>query len=129
MYEPLERSKHDQPPWSTKYPKPARILDGHPQTPPGNTLKRNVSVRSGWRDPEAECRKTFRKHIDPRYASIADNYVTDEAPGFVDAAQMNFPLRQDSVVRQRAPGFRKIPFDRIGPYPDDDRAHLPPGPP
>jgi hypothetical protein len=125
MYEPLEKFRHDRPPWSTRYPKLARILEEMPQAPLGNVLRRNVSVRSGWRDPEEECRKTFKTHIDRKYMEMADNYVTDEDPGFVDAASMDFRLREDSVVYRAIPGFKSIPFDRIGLYRDEYRASWP----
>jgi len=125
MYKPLEEFKHDQPPWSTRYPKLARILNEHPQAPLGNTLQRNVSVRSGWRDPEAECRKTFKVHIDTPYMTIKDNFVTDDDPGFVDMAALNFQLRNDSVIYKKVPGFKAIPFDRIGLCRDEYRRTLP----
>jgi len=125
MYKPLKELQHDKPPWSTKYPKLARILEEYPQAPLGNVVKRNVSVRSGWRDPEAECRKTFKSHIDRRYVTLADNYVTDEDPGFLDAANMDFRLRDDAIVYKKIPGFAKIPFDRIGLYEDACRASRP----
>jgi hypothetical protein len=125
MYEPLKQFKHDQPPWSTRYPKLARILDESPQAPLGNTLERNVSVRSGWRDPEAHCRKNFKVHIDKRYMTIKDNYVTDQDPGFINAANMNFRLKDDSIIYRKVPGFQKIPFDQIGLYRNEFRTTRP----
>jgi parallel beta-helix repeat protein len=125
MYKPLEEFKHTQPPWSTRYPKLARILDEHPQAPLGNTLQRNLSVRSGWRDPEAHCREHFKVHIDKQYMTITDNYVTTDDPGFLDFASMNFQLKDDSIVYLKIPGFTKIPFDRIGLYRDEFRTGKP----
>lgn len=43
-----------------------------------------------------------------------DNYVTEIDPGFVDAATMNFQLRDDSEVYEKIPGFEAIPFGEIG---------------
>ena len=128
MYDVLDQLDHDQPPWSTRYPKLARILDEVPQAPLGNVLARNVSVRSGWRDPEAECRKTFANNIDRKYMRIEDNYVTDDDPGFVDMAHMDFQLRDDSVVFEAIPEFRRIRFHQIGIYQDDLRATWPSSP-
>ncbi|MBN1341442.1 MAG: hypothetical protein JXQ73_02115, partial [Phycisphaerae bacterium] len=125
MYKKLQDVAFDTPPWSTRYPKLASILDDVPQAPLGHVLQRNLSVRSGWRDPEAECRKTFREHIDRKYMDMADNYVTDEDPGFLDAAGANFKLREDSVVYQKIPGFEPIPFERIGLYQHELRASWP----
>lgn len=125
MYEPLRKFRHDQPPWSTRYPRLARILDEIPQAPLGNTLERNLSVRSGWRDPEEECRRLFDKHIDRSYMKITDNHVTGDDPGFVDAGGMNFQLREDSIVYRMTPGFKRIPFERIGLHEDEVRATWP----
>ncbi len=125
MYDDLKRMRWDQRPWCDRYPKLATILNECPQAPLGNTLMRNVSVRSTWRDPEAFCRETSGKHIDRRYLRIEDNYVTDADPGFVDAAAMDFRLRDDSVVYREVPGFERIPFEKIGPYRDELRASWP----
>jgi hypothetical protein len=50
---------------------------------------------------------------------IEDNLVTDKDPGFVDEANMNFQLRNDSIVFRKVPGFKNIPFDKIGLYEDE----------
>ena len=125
MYKPLKEFKHDQPPWSTRYPKLARILDDMPQAPLGNIVERNVSVRSGWSDIEAVCRKTFSTHVNRGYLKMGDNFVTEDDPGFVDADNMNFQLRDDSTVYRAIPGFKKIRFERIGLYKDEHRATWP----
>lgn len=44
----------------------------------------------------------------------SDNFVTEKDPGFVDAAAMNFQLRDDSEVFQKIPGFERIPFEEVG---------------
>jgi hypothetical protein len=112
MYEPLKRFRVTEPPWSTRYPRLARILDEHPQAPLGNVVARNVSYRSSWRDP------------DKKYVKIENNYLTDEDPGFADAANMNFQLKDDSIVYEKIPGFKKIAFERIGLYQDEYRVSL-----
>jgi len=114
MYEPLKQFRHDQPPWSARYPKLARILDENPQAPLGNLVVKNVSYRSSWRDP------------DRKYVRLEDNFITDEDPGFVDYANMNFRLKDDSIVYRKIPGFQKIPFEKIGLYADEYRATPPP---
>jgi len=125
MYDKLKAVNHDKPPWSTRYPKLARILLENPQAPLGNVLVNNVSYRSGWRDPEEVCRQTFKQNIRRKYMKIADNFVTDEDPGFIDAARMNFQLKDDSVVYRKIPGFKKIPFGNIGLYQDQFLATRP----
>ena len=113
MYEPLRRWRHTEPPWSTRYPRLARILQEHPQAPLGNVVARNVSYRSSWHDP------------DRKYVRLRDNFITDEDPGFADAAKMDFRLKDDSIVYRKVPGFKKIPFEKIGPYRDEYRATWP----
>lgn len=125
MYQKLTAVDYNKPPWSTRYPELARILEEDPRAPLGNTLERNVSYRSGWRDPEEVCRATSDRHIDKKYMRISDNFVTEEDPGFVDTVQMNFQLRDDSIVYQKIPGFKKIPFENIGLYQDEYRAARP----
>ena len=125
MYEKLSPLNYKKPPWSTRYPKLARILDEHPRAPLGNTLRRNVSVRSNWRDPEKWCREHSPKQIAQKYMQIEKNYATEKDPGFVDAKKMNFQLRDDSIVYKKIPGFKKIPFNKIGLYRDEYRATWP----
>jgi parallel beta-helix repeat protein len=116
MYEPLKQFRHTEPPWSTRYPALARILEEHPQAPLGNVVVRNVSYRSSWRDPDA------------KYVRLEDNFITEEDPGFVDAARMNFQLKEDSIVYRRIPGFERIPFEKIGLHEDQYRATWPVSP-
>ncbi len=44
-------------------------------------------------------------------------WATDGDPGFSDAVNGNFLLRPDAEVFKRLPGFKPIPFDKIGPRP------------
>ena len=92
----------------------------------GNTLKRNLYVRSNWRDPEAWCREHSPRHVTTKYMDIVDNFATEEDPGFVDAKGLNSALRSNAVVYEKIPGFQPIPFERIGLYVDEYRIELPP---
>jgi len=117
MYDPLKRFNHEKPPWSTRYPKLARILDENPQQPLGNTVARNVFYRSNWTDSRKQWQAIFKRNqIDEEHLLISDNYDTKEDPGFVDAERMDFQLTDDSTVHQEVPGFVKIPFGKIGLY-------------
>jgi hypothetical protein len=126
MYDKLRAVPYRKPPWSRRYPSLARILQEIPQAPLGNVIARNVSYQSGWRDPEEVCRQVFSGNIDRKYCAISDNLVVEEDPGFVDLAALDLRLRDDSVVARKIPGFRRIPFERIGLYRDEYRAALPP---
>jgi hypothetical protein len=121
MYQKLKAVNYDKPPWSRRYPALATILENEPRAPLGNTFERNVYYRSHYRDPEAWCRSHSDKHIEKPYLKTGNNFVADSDPGFVNAANLNFQLKQDSVVYQRIPGFKPIPFDKIGLYRDEYR--------
>ena len=43
-----------------------------------------------------------------------DNWVTEEDPGFVDAAKQDFGLKEDAAVFDHVPGFERIPVEKIG---------------
>lgn len=52
------------------------------------------------------------------------NYVVEhDLSQFVDPANGNFQLKEDSSVYERIPGFQPIPFARMGLYPDEFRKH------
>ena len=99
-----------QPPYSTRYPKMALLFEKDPAFPRRNFVENNVSIRSGGFGDTGEGKI---------------NLVTDEDPGFVDAAAMNFALKPESVVFTRLPGFQKIEFERIGLRTDEFRATVP----
>lgn len=102
MYEKLKAVHHDQPPHSTRYPELARILDETPHKPLGNKVRDNICVRTKWLYGPAH------------YLTIGNNLVTDEDPGFVDAENGNFNLKNLAAIHARLPGFQPIPFDKIG---------------
>ena len=43
-----------------------------------------------------------------------DNWITDEDPGFIDAENGNFLLKEAAKVFEKIPEFQSIPFDKIG---------------
>ena len=43
-----------------------------------------------------------------------DNWETSENPGFVDEAQLNFTLKPSAKAFSKIPGFKPIPFEKIG---------------
>ncbi len=102
MYEKLEAVNHDQPPHSIRYPELARILEENPHKPLGNKVRNNIVVRTPW--------MTGPQH----YLEIGDNLLTQDDPGFVDAATNDFRLKDLAAIQEKLPGFRPIPFERIG---------------
>jgi hypothetical protein len=112
-----ERLDYKNPPWSTRYPKLATIMDEEPLLPLGNVVRRNVAYR---------CKRWLSAHGMDEYLDRIEfqgNLEEIEDPGFVDAAKQDFRLREDSAVR-RLPGWEPIPVERIGLYEDDYRANV-----
>jgi hypothetical protein len=56
----LEAMPYQRPPWSTRYPQLASILDDNPAVPNGNRITGNVAVRCALED------------IDPRIRSLLE---------------------------------------------------------
>ena len=111
-----------KPPYSTRYPELSDwmdpIEDGKAYVgmlPRRNLMENNVIVNS-----------PGKLRLDGERAQFEDsnNFETKDDPGFVDAANMNFQLRKDSAVYKKLPGFKKIPFDKIGLYRDKYRKTL-----
>jgi hypothetical protein len=93
-----------KPPYSERYPWIQNIMTDRRL----NVLSRNLVYRCG-------------SFIGRGEAKEIDNFVTDEAPGFLDESGGNFMLRDDSWVYNKIPGFKRIPFSEIGLYPDEYR--------
>jgi hypothetical protein len=94
-----------RPPYTTRYPDLVGFMNPQPGQVRVNHAKNNVLVRceqissGNWKFAPQEI------------------WTTDGDPGFVDAAKKNFLLRSDAEVFKRLPGFKPIPFDKIGPQP------------
>ncbi|WP_138223254.1 right-handed parallel beta-helix repeat-containing protein [Nibricoccus aquaticus] len=108
-----------QPPYSDRYPLLKNWLDLMPDgktyygmRPARNVFDRNVLVKY---------EETFRMVGKYAATEFGDNFITQKDPGFVDAAKLNFRLKDDSVVYQALPGFKRIPFEKIGPRPRAER--------
>jgi parallel beta helix pectate lyase-like protein len=99
----LEDVDITKPPYTTRYPDLIGFMNPQPGQPRANRSKNNLLVRCGQAS-------SGNWTIDPK-----EIWVTDEDPGFVDAANGNFQLRPDAEVFKRLPGFQAIPFDKIGP--------------
>ncbi len=111
----------DQPPYITRYPKLRSILTGNPAEPVGNVFTHNI-----YSYPEGKGRFIhFLDGLNEQSAEIHDNFV-DGDPGFVDAAHLDFRLKDDSPVFKL--GFKPLPYDEIGLLKQKTwRKFLPPG--
>ncbi len=115
MYDKLKAVNHDRPPYSTRYPKLATILDEAPAEPRGNAVRRNIAVRT----PLLHTPDGRRELVD-----LAENWSTDTLD-FVDEEHLNLRFKDPQQVRRHVPGFEPIPFDKIGLQPDRSRTLLP----
>jgi len=148
LEEKAKRLNYTQPPWSTRYPRLAAIMNQSPREPLNNPIRRNVFVNCTQRvcDFDGNVRKLLDK------LEIADNLAvnttgaasgtakaveyqgfvnlsgTASAPvdlGFVDQAAGNFALRPNARLAKELPAFEPIPFAMIGLYTDEYRLELP----
>ena len=102
-----------KPPYSTRYPQLLKTYTDPPDAQRCHYVSNNVLVRSG------SLIRSSGGNV------MKDNFETDEDPGFIDADNMNFQLRDDSIIYKKIPGFKKIPFEKIGLYKDQCRKVLP----
>lgn len=107
------------PPYSERYPLLQNWLDLLPDgktyvgmRPMRNVFDGNVLVK------HEETVRLVGKHAQTEFG---ENLHTQKDPGFVDAAKLNFQLRDDSVVYRELPRFKRIPFEQIGPRPRSAR--------
>ncbi len=111
MTERLKAMPYQSPLWSKRYPRLVNILDDEPAAPKGNLVANNVCFGGKWDGVQGTARP---------FVTFKDNLI-DVDPHFVDAAAMNFQLKDDSPVYTKVPGFQKIPFDQIGLVRDEYR--------
>ncbi|HUF10629.1 MAG TPA: right-handed parallel beta-helix repeat-containing protein [Rhodothermales bacterium] len=106
-----------KPPYSERYPELINWLDLMPdgKTYYGMIPRRNVFARNLIVDYE-EVIRLDHPNIE---LEVDDNWTTYEDPGFIDRANDNFGLRDDSPVFEMIPGFERIPFERIGIHEDE----------
>ena len=99
--------------YTQRYPELLGFLDMPETRPRVSKAARNVlamcaAVSSGnWQVPEG------------------DNWITNQDPGFVNAAQGDFRLKRDAAVFQQLPGFQPPPFAQMGLVKNELRPVLP----
>jgi hypothetical protein len=97
--------------WRKRYPKLVSILEDDPAAPKGNIIRRNICSGGRWLDLPG---------VDRNIVTIEDNLITKE-PGFIDPANQNFKLKDDSPAYKL--GFKRIPIERIGLMGDLPKQH------
>ena len=88
-------------------------LDEAPAAPRGNVVARNICWGGRWDEIEGKARPLVK----------FENNLLDQDPLFVDAAKLNFQLREDSPAWKV--GFQRIPVEQIGLVASPDRASPP----
>jgi hypothetical protein len=110
-------------PWAKRFPEMVTLLADHPELPLRTRFVRNLIVI-----PKGEpiaLKMSKANQANPKLFFQADNFVTAEDPGFVNAAKGDYALKSGSVVFKKIPGFKAIPFDQIGLKLDAYRRTLP----
>ena len=104
MQQKLAAVPYTQPPYSTRYPHLANVLHDDPAAPKYDVISHNIAFQCPhWLD--------LQKEAAPG-AQVEGN-LTDADPRFVDAAHGNYQLKPTSPAYRL--GFRRIPFEQIGP--------------
>jgi hypothetical protein len=106
--------------WKQRYPTLAGILDDEPNIPKRNVFARNVSAGGTWNHIHDGTRQ---------YQTIEDNLVFDDDPDWIRLIKdgsgklVNIEFKDPQAVEKI--GFRPIPVEKIGLYPDARRASWP----
>ena len=90
----------------------------------GNRIENNVSVESKKPFAYIEMLNGKETRTDESLAS-GKNMIYDTNPGFANLSQFDFSLKPDAPLLKDLPGFKPIPFDKIGLYMDEYRKKLP----
>jgi Right handed beta helix region len=116
--------KPAQPPWSTRFPEISNLLERHPELPQQTKFERNLIVmKTG---EQFSIKMSKQRAADTNLFYAANNFVTANDPGFVDAAKNDFSLKPDAMVFKKITGFEPIPFEKMGLETDKYRLQLPP---
>lgn len=117
----LDEVPYQQPPWSTRYPRLANILEDEPGEPKYNEVAYNVRFGGTW-----TLLNRSHKGMPPleQIVDFHDNWTKGD-PKFVDARNLNFQLQESSPVYKRLRGFQRIPVEKIGCYASADRVEWP----
>jgi len=100
----LKAVNYDKPPYSKAYPELATYFQDHPEIPKHNDIQNNVFVNIGQL-------YVGKKEWGP---ILDNNFITREDPGFVNASELNFTLKENAEVYKKLPAFKAIPFSEIG---------------
>ena len=104
MLSMIEGLNLSSPGWQ-KYPYVNVYPKDNPGAPVGDIVENNVI----WNHHRLKKYSDFEN-----WSTVGENLVNSTDPGFVNAAEGNLNLKNDSGVFEKLNGFEKIPFDEIG---------------
>jgi hypothetical protein len=93
-----------KPPFAERYPEMIHYFDNDPAVPKHNDIKNNVFVGV----------KQVHNGKKEWGVVLDENLVTDQDVEFQNADQFDFTLKKQSVIFQKLPDFKPIPFEKIG---------------
>ncbi|WP_205764380.1 right-handed parallel beta-helix repeat-containing protein [Arenibacter sp. 6A1] len=100
----LQAVNYKYPPYSTSYPQLVKYWEDNPAIPKRNTFSKNIFYKV----------KNIYNGKSEWMPFLEDNWITTENPGFVNEETLDFNLEKGAKIYQQVPGFKPIPFDKIG---------------
>jgi len=111
-----------KPPYSERYPE---LVDWMDLLPDGKTFVGMRPRRNRfYHNAIIGYDETYRWVGEHAQFEIGLNLISSQDPGFIDKADLNFQLSDDSPVYKELPEFKKIPFAAIGLYIDEYRTSV-----
>ncbi len=101
----LSAMPYETPPWSTRYPQLATILQDEPVIPKKNVLQRNIAYH---------CRQSAINPIAKLYGSIELPQDSDSDLGVGTHGVQDHPGKQRAPIRTTLPGWEMLPFSDMG---------------
>jgi hypothetical protein len=101
----LSAMPYETPPWSTRYPQLATILQDEPIIPKKNVLQRNIAYH---------CRQSAINPIAKLYGSIELPQDSDSDLGLRPRGAPDLPNRSRTPIGTALPGWETLPFPDMG---------------
>ncbi len=92
--------------WKSRYPKLPGLWKDEPGAPKGTLLRNNVGIPN---QPDA-----IRSAAKPYVLNEKNIQITAQQARFYDSRHHDFRIRRDSLIYKSLPGFKPIPFEKIG---------------
>jgi hypothetical protein len=130
---------YNKPPYSTRYPGLADILNNEPGAPKGNVISRNICKGGIWDKASGFWNTSIEAKARP-WLTMKDNVVAPDSQ-VEDRSSKSFVIADPLFINRKNPekgkfqldtkspalkrGFKQIPFDKIGLYQSDYRPGWP----